>query len=48
MDNHHGGKKYIRVNNWVIIMNFYKALVYAPIWEPTQWDIENLDRVMLT
>ena len=29
-------------------MKFYKALMYLPIWQPTHWDLGNLDSVMIT
>ena len=41
--NHNG-----RPINRDISMNFDNALIYVHSWEPTQWDIYNLDRVVLT
>ena len=29
-------------------MEFYKSLVYVPIQEPTKWDLDNLDHIILT
>ena len=44
----HGGKQYTHADNWVIPMNFDKALMYVTIWEPTQWELDSLDHVTLT
>ena len=43
-----GGKQYIHADNWVVPMNFDKALMCVSIQEPTQWDIDKPDRVILT
>ena len=46
-DTRHSGKEYIHADNRVILMKFDKAMLYEPIWEPTQWELENLYHVML-
>ena len=48
MSKHHGGKQYIHADNWVITTKFDKNLMYVPIWEPNQWELDNLERVILT
>ena len=48
MAHFHGGKQYTHADNWVIPMNFDKALMYVTIWEPTQWELDSLDHVTLT
>ena len=45
---HHGGKQYIHDYNRAIPMKFDKALMYVMIQETTQWDLNNLDPVILT
>ena len=45
---HHGVNKYIHYGYWVIPTNFDKALMFVTIWEPTQWDIDNLTCIILT
>ena len=45
---HNCDKYYINDDNRVIPMKFYKSLMYVPIKEPSQWEIDNLDRVILT
>ena len=48
VDKSHGGKQYIHYDNQVFTMKFDKDLVYVPIQESTQWELENFDRVMFT
>ena len=47
MDKFHGNKPYIHADNRMIPMNFDKTLIYVPIPEPTQWELDNIDQVML-
>ena len=42
VDKSHGRKQYIHVGKRFIPMIFDKALMYVPIWEATQWDLEKL------
>ena len=45
--NHHGEKHYIHTDNQFIPTKFYKFLMYVPVWEPTQWDIDNLEHIII-
>ena len=47
MYNCHVVKQYIHVDNQAITTNFDKALTYVPIQEPTQWNLDKLNRIML-
>ena len=42
-----GGKKYIHANDQVNPMNIDKPLMYVTIQYPIQWDLDNLDCVMI-
>ena len=44
----HGGKQMIHASNRIIPLRFENALLYTPVREPTEWELENLPRVVLT
>ena len=46
--NLNGGKQYIHDGDRFLPTNFVKALIYLPILEPTQWELNNIIHIMLT
>ena len=44
----HGGEQMIQAGNEIIPLKFERALLYYPIWAPTQWELDNVPRIMLT
>ena len=49
---HHNGKQYIFTIKQVNPMKFHntfieKSLIYVPIWEPTQWELNKLTYIIL-
>ena len=44
----HGGWQCIQAEDHIIPLKLQRALLYTPIREPTDWELKNLIRVMLT
>ena len=48
ISNLNGGKQYIHDGDRFVPTKFVKALIYLPILEPTQWELNNIIHIMLT
>ena len=48
ISNSRGGKQYIHDGYRFVPTKFVKALIYLPILEPTQWELNNIIQIMLT
>ena len=44
----HDGRQRIQAEDHIIPLKLQRALLYTPIREPTDWELENMPRVMLT
>ena len=44
----HGGKQHIQADNLIIPMKMHRSLLYVPIREPTEWELNHLPRIHLT
>ena len=44
----HGGRQQIQAEDHIIPLKLQRALLCTPIREPTDWELENMPRVMST